>query len=53
VGWSRDASEDIARELEHHVSRHDLTIADSLQDFIEGQLGRKIVVQLPLPLQTE
>lgn len=49
-GWSRDASEDIARELEHHVSRLDLTISDSLQDFIEGQLGRKIGVQLPLPL---
>lgn len=49
-GWSRDASEDIARELERHVSRLGLTIADSLTDFIEGQLGRKIGVQLPLPL---
>src|SRR3954453_13064465 len=35
-GWSRDASEDIARELEHHISRLDLTIPDSLQDFIES-----------------
>jgi hypothetical protein len=51
-GWSRDASEDIARELEHHTSRLDLTIADNLQAFIEGQLGRKIGVQLPLPLQS-
>src|SRR3954469_20763846 len=50
-GWSRDASEDIARELEHHVSCFDLTVSDQLQDFIEGQLGRKIGVQLPLPLQ--
>jgi hypothetical protein len=49
-GWSRDASEDIARDLEHHVSAQDLTISDSLQDFIEGQLSRKIGVQLPLPL---
>lgn len=49
-GWSRDASEDIARELENHVSRQDLTISDPLQDFIEGQLGRKTGVQLPLPL---
>lgn len=50
-GWSRDASEDIARELEHHVSAHDWEIAECLQDFIEVQLGRKIGVQLPLPLQ--
>jgi len=49
-GWSRDASAEIARELERHVSRLDLTIADNLQDFIEGQLGRKIGEQLPLPL---
>ena len=29
----------------------DLEIVEGLQDFIEGQLGRKIGVQLPLPLQ--
>lgn len=49
-GWSRDASENIARELERHISRLNLTIANSLQDFIEGQLGRKVGVQLPLPI---
>jgi hypothetical protein len=49
-GWSRDATEDIARELERHISRLNLTIANSLQDFIEGQLGRKVGVQLPLPI---
>jgi hypothetical protein len=50
-GWSRDASEDIARDLECQASAHDWVISQRLQDFIEGQLGRKIGMQLPLPLQ--
>lgn len=50
-GWSRDASEDIARDLERQAGAHDWEISENLQDFIEGQLGRKIGVQLPLPLQ--
>jgi hypothetical protein len=50
-GWSRDASEDIARELERRVASEGRELSGGLQDFIEGQLGRKIGVQLPLPLQ--
>jgi hypothetical protein len=50
-GWSRDASEDIARELESRVSSEGFEGSGGLQDFIEGQLGRKIGVQLPLPLR--
>lgn len=50
-GWSRDASEDVARELERRVAAEDRENSEGLQDFIEGQLGRKIGVQLPLPLQ--
>ncbi|SDK42361.1 hypothetical protein [Bradyrhizobium ottawaense] len=50
-GWSRDASEDIARELERRISNEGREVSDALTDFIEGQLGRKIGVQLPLPLQ--
>jgi hypothetical protein len=49
-GWSRDASEDIARELERHASSGRWDISEGLQDFIEGQLGRKIGVQPPLPI---
>jgi hypothetical protein len=49
--WSRDASEDIARELERHVASEGRELSNGLQDFIEGQLGRKIGAQLPLPLQ--
>lgn len=50
-GWSRDASEDVARELERRVGAQGLDVSDGIKDFIEGQLGRKIGVQLPLPLQ--
>jgi hypothetical protein len=50
-GWSRDASEDIAREFERRVASEGRELSDGIQDFIEGQLGRKIGVQLPLPLQ--
>ena len=48
-GWARDASEDIARELERRIGAGE-EVSDRMQDFIEGQLGRKIGVQLPLPL---
>ncbi|MBR0793973.1 hypothetical protein JQ615_01075 [Bradyrhizobium jicamae] len=48
-GWSRDASEDIARTLERKAAEG-YEIPDALKDFIEGQLGRKIGVQLALPL---
>ena len=47
-GWARDASEDVARELERRLSIQDREIGSGLQDFIEGQLGRKIGVQLSL-----
>jgi hypothetical protein len=49
-GWSRDASEDVARELERRVGANGLEVSASIKDFIEGQLGRKIGVQLALPL---
>lgn len=47
-GWARDASEDVARELERRLAAQDCQIGEGLQDFIEGQLGRKIGVQLSL-----
>ena len=50
-GWSRDASEDIARELERRVAAEGRELSEGLQDFIEDHLGRRIGVQLPLPLQ--
>lgn len=50
-GWSRDASEDIAHELERRIAAEYRDVSDSLRDFIEGQLGRKVGTQLTLPLK--
>lgn len=50
-GWSRDASEDIARELERLIAADGHEIADGLKDFIESHLGRAIGIQLALPLR--
>ena len=41
-GWSRDAPEDIARDLERHASAHRWEMSEGLQDFIESHLGRKL-----------
>ncbi|WP_439371553.1 hypothetical protein [Bradyrhizobium sp. DASA03120] len=49
-GWSRDASEDVARELERHISSGGHAVSEALSDFIEAQLGRRVGVQIPLPL---
>ena len=49
-GWSRDASEDIAYELEARIADRS-EVSEALADFIEGQLGRRIGVQLALPLR--
>ncbi|MGY3278098.1 hypothetical protein [Bradyrhizobium sp. S3.7.6] len=50
-GWARDASEDIAHELEQRLAAEDHEISERLKDFIEAHLGRSIGVQLPLPLR--
>ena len=49
-GWSRDASEDVAHELEQRVAEgHEVT--ESVREFIERFTGRPIGVQLMLPLR--
>lgn len=45
-GWSRDASEDIARALEMRIATGLYEVSEPLREFIEGQLGRKIGQQL-------
>jgi hypothetical protein len=50
-GWSRDASEDVALDLERRVGAEGREISDALRDFIESQIGRPVGVQLALPLQ--
>jgi hypothetical protein len=47
-GWSRDASEDVAEALEAHIMAERRDVPESLRDFIEGQLGRKLGQQLSL-----
>ena len=48
--WSRDASEDIAHELELRINDEQLEVSDALLHFIENHTGRRIGAQLPLPL---
>jgi hypothetical protein len=48
AGWSRDASEDVAKALEHRISAGRREVSEPLRDFIEGHLGRKIGQQLSL-----
>lgn len=50
-GWSRDASEDIARELKRRIAAEGDEISEALKDFLESQLGHSIGVQLALPLR--
>src|SRR5690348_8433642 len=38
-GWSRNASEDVALELEQRIAAGGHGIDDALKDFIESQLG--------------
>ncbi|WP_156944833.1 hypothetical protein [Bradyrhizobium sp. Ec3.3] len=48
-GWSRDASEDVAEELDQRVAEgHEVT--ELVREFIERFTGRSIGVQLLLPL---
>lgn len=49
-GWSRDATEDVAQELEQMVAEgHEVT--ESVREFIERFTGRPISVQLLLPCE--
>ena len=49
-GWSRDASADVAEELEQRVAEgHEVT--EAVREFIERFTGRPIGVQLLLPLR--
>jgi hypothetical protein len=49
--WSRDATEEIAEELDRRISGEGREVSEALQEFIESNTGRKMGVQLDLPLQ--
>jgi hypothetical protein len=48
--WSRDASEDIAEELDRRISAEGREVSEALQEFIESHTGRVVGAQLDLPL---
>ncbi|WP_321576274.1 hypothetical protein [Bradyrhizobium barranii] len=49
-GWSRDVSEDVARELERRIGAEALDVPEVIQGFIEDT--GPPAVQLSLPLRT-
>jgi hypothetical protein len=49
--WSRDATEEIAEELDRRISGEGREVSEALQEFIESNTGRKMGVHLDLPLQ--
>jgi len=49
-GRSRDASEEVAHELQRRLAAEDHEISEAVQEFIEGFTRRPIGVQL-LPLR--
>ncbi|MBR0696714.1 hypothetical protein [Bradyrhizobium lablabi] len=47
--WARDASAEVAHDLEWRIVAEGLEVSDALRDFIESYLGRPIGAQLALP----
>ncbi|MBR0698212.1 hypothetical protein JQ553_33890 [Bradyrhizobium lablabi] len=50
-GWSRDASAEVAHDLERLIGAEGLEVSDILRDFIVSYIGRPIGAQLALPLR--
>jgi hypothetical protein len=48
--WSRDASEDIAEELDRRISAEGREVSEALQEVIESHTGRAVGAQQDLPL---
>lgn len=44
-GWSRDESEDVARDLERHIAAQGDDVSVGLRGSVEGHLGRAIGAQ--------
>jgi hypothetical protein len=49
-GWSRDVSEDVARELRRRCAYQGREMPDNLQRFVERYAGGDTSVQLPPPI---
>jgi hypothetical protein len=50
-GWSRDVSEDVARELRRRCDLQLRDVPASLQDFVERHEGKDRDIQFPLPMR--
>jgi hypothetical protein len=48
---SRDATEEIAEELDRLISAEGREVSEALQEFVGSNIGRKMGVQLALPLR--
>jgi hypothetical protein len=42
--WSRDATEDIAEELDRRISAEGREVSKALQEFVESNIGRKVSI---------
>jgi hypothetical protein len=40
--WSRDATEEVAEELDRRISSEGREVSEALQEFVESNIGRKI-----------
>jgi len=49
-GWSRDVSEDVARELRQRCADQDRELPDFLHEFVERYVGPNKGVRFPLPI---
>ena len=49
-GWSRDVSEDVARELRQRCADQDRELPDFLHEFVERYVGPNEGVRFPLPI---
>src|SRR2546421_12721922 len=49
-GWSRDVSEDVARELRQRCADQDRELPEFLHEFVERYVGPNEGVRFPLPI---
>ena len=50
-GWSRDVSEDVARELRRRCDLQLRDVPSSIQRFVERHEGKDRDIQLPVPMR--
>ena len=51
-GWSRDVTQDVARELRQRCADQERELPEFLHEFVERYVGPNESVQLPLPVRS-